>query len=151
MGIWWREIFTGGLWWQSQQTLHLPIDYPSIFHLSEITHLSTTSFVNTKSLLQNTGLLCSWLTALSINGCERIKLSTLSGRVDVSLTHVPGRGSGIFELSTGNQAEFDVACSLNLPKREREMTVNKLRILPKGETLLMVIPPLNGITTQDNH
>lgn len=44
-----------------------------------------------------------------------MKFNTVSGKLDVSSTHVPGRGSGIFDLSTGNHAEFDVACSLNLP------------------------------------
>jgi len=36
-----------------------------------------------------------------------MKFRTVSGRFDVSLTHVPGRGSGTREFSTGNQAEFD--------------------------------------------
>lgn len=44
-----------------------------------------------------------------------MKFNTVSGKLDVSSTQVPGLGSGIFELSTGNQAEFDVACSLNFP------------------------------------
>lgn len=38
-----------------------------------------------------------------------MKLRTESGRLAVSLTHVPGRGSGTFEFKTGSQAEFDVA------------------------------------------
>lgn len=46
-----------------------------------------------------------------------MKFSTVSGRFDVSLTHVPGRGSGTRELSTGSHAEFDEDCSLNLPAR----------------------------------
>lgn len=45
-----------------------------------------------------------------------MKLSTVSGRLAVSLTQVPGLGSGTFEFNTGNQAELDVACSLNFPK-----------------------------------
>ena len=52
---------------------------------------------------------------MSTNGCDRMKLSTVSGKLAVSLTQVPGRGSGTFEFSTGNHAELDVACSLNFP------------------------------------
>lgn len=37
----------------------------------------------------------------------------------VSLWHVPGRGSGTFEFSTGSQALFELACSLNLPAKKR--------------------------------
>lgn len=44
-----------------------------------------------------------------------MKLRTVSGRLEVSLTHTPGRGSGIFDGKTGSQAEFDEACSLNFP------------------------------------
>lgn len=44
-----------------------------------------------------------------------MKFNTVSGKLDVSSTHVPGRGSGTFDLSTGNQAELEVACSLNFP------------------------------------
>lgn len=44
-----------------------------------------------------------------------MKLSTVSGRFEVSLTQVPGRGSGTREFSTGSHAEFDEDCSLNLP------------------------------------
>lgn len=44
-----------------------------------------------------------------------MKFNTVSGKLDVSSTHVPGLGSGIFDFKTGNHAEFDVACSLNLP------------------------------------
>lgn len=79
------------------------------------TYLSTTNLVKTRSRLKKTGFECSWLTALSINGCDRMKFNTVSGRLDVSSTHVPGRGSGIFDFKTGNHAELDVACSLNLP------------------------------------
>lgn len=46
-----------------------------------------------------------------------MKFNTVSGRLAVSSTHVPGRGSGILLFSTGSQAEFEVACSLNLPVR----------------------------------
>lgn len=80
-----------------------------------LAYLSTTNLVKTKSRLKKTGFECSWLTALSINGCDLMKFNTVSGKLDVSSTHVPGRGSGIFDLRTGNHAEFDVACSLNLP------------------------------------
>ena len=41
----------------------------------------------------------------------------LPGRVWVSLTHCPGLGSGTLDERTGNQAELDDACSLNLPKK----------------------------------
>lgn len=44
-----------------------------------------------------------------------MKFRTVSGRLEVSLTHTPGRGSGIFDGKTGNHAEFDDACSLNFP------------------------------------
>lgn len=47
-----------------------------------------------------------------------MKFKTESGRPEVSLTHVPGLGSGTFEFNTGSQAEFEVACSLNLPVNE---------------------------------
>lgn len=33
----------------------------------------------------------------------------------MSSTQVPGRGSGTLDLRTGNQAELEVACSLNFP------------------------------------
>lgn len=78
-------------------------------------YLSTTNLVKTKSRLKNTGFECSWFTALSINGCVRMKFNTVSGKLEVSSTQVPGRGSGTLDFSTGNQAEFDVACSLNFP------------------------------------
>lgn len=42
-----------------------------------------------------------------------IKLSTLSGRASVLLTHVPGRGVGTLARSTGNHAELDDACITN--------------------------------------
>lgn len=46
-----------------------------------------------------------------------MKFSTVSGSEDVSLTHVPGLGSGTLLLITGNQAEDEVACSLNFPSK----------------------------------
>lgn len=46
-----------------------------------------------------------------------IKLSTVSGREDVSFTQVPGLGSGTLLVMTGSQAELEVACSLNLPSK----------------------------------
>jgi hypothetical protein len=55
-----------------------------------------------------------------------MKLSTMSGRLDVSLEQVPGRGSGTFEFRTGNQAELDDDCSLNLPENQR--LIKKSRI-----------------------
>lgn len=39
----------------------------------------------------------------------------MSGNEDVSLTQVPGRGSGTLLVITGSQAELDDACSLNFP------------------------------------
>lgn len=48
-----------------------------------------------------------------------MKFNTESGNVAVSLWHVPGRGSGTFEFSTGSQALFELACSLNLPAKKR--------------------------------
>ena len=33
------------------------------------------------------------------------------------MTHCPGLGSGTLDERTGNQAELDDACSLNLPKK----------------------------------
>lgn len=48
-----------------------------------------------------------------------MKFRTVSGRFEVSLTHVPGRGSGTREFSTGSQAELEEDCSLNLPAREQ--------------------------------
>lgn len=44
-----------------------------------------------------------------------MKFNTESGSAAVSLIHVPGRGSGTLEFNTGNQAELEDACSLNLP------------------------------------
>lgn len=44
-----------------------------------------------------------------------IKFKTVSGRDDVSLTQVPGLGSGTRLLMTGSHAELEVACSLNFP------------------------------------
>lgn len=56
-----------------------------------------------------------------------MKLRTVSGRFEVSLTHVPGRGSGTREFNTGSHAEFDEDCSLNLPaKRDRESEREKI-------------------------
>lgn len=52
-----------------------------------------------------------------------MKLRTVSGRLEVSLTHTPGRGSGIFDGSTGSQAEFDEACSLNLPVKRLVLNI----------------------------
>lgn len=46
-----------------------------------------------------------------------MKLRTVSGNEAVSLTQVPGLGSGTLLLITGNQAELDEACSLNLPSK----------------------------------
>lgn len=43
-----------------------------------------------------------------------MKLRTESGRVSVSLTQVPGLGSGTLLERTGSQAEEEEACSLNL-------------------------------------
>lgn len=80
-----------------------------------LTYLSTTSLVRMTSRLKKTGLPNSWSTALSISGCLRMKFNTESGSVAVSLWQVPGRGSGTLEFSTGSQALFEVACSLNLP------------------------------------
>lgn len=54
-----------------------------------------------------------------------MKFNTVSGRLDVSSTQVPGLGSGILDLSTGSQAEFDVACSLNFPIRTQNCTLEK--------------------------
>lgn len=46
-----------------------------------------------------------------------MKFSTVSGSEDVSLTQVPGLGSGTLLLMTGSQAEDEVACSLNFPSK----------------------------------
>ena len=46
-----------------------------------------------------------------------MKFSTVSGKEDVSLTQVPGLGSGTLLLITGSHAELDVACSLNFPSK----------------------------------
>lgn len=102
------------LWKKDRNFSEFPTKFGG-WTFKQSTYLSTMSFVNIKSRLKYTGLLCSWFTALSINGCERIKLSTVSGKLDVSSTHVPGLGSGIFDFKTGNQAEVDDACSLNFP------------------------------------
>jgi hypothetical protein len=52
-----------------------------------------------------------------------MKLRTVSGRVSVSLTQVPGRGSGTRLDRTGSQADDDEACSLNLPLKADWMSV----------------------------
>lgn len=52
-----------------------------------------------------------------INITHLIKLSTVSGKDEVSLTQVPGLGSGTLLLMTGNQAELEDACSLNFPSK----------------------------------
>lgn len=57
-----------------------------------------------------------------------MKFNTVSGKLEVSFTHVPGRGSGIFELSTGSQAELEVACSLNFPAEEKWNNENKRKV-----------------------
>lgn len=44
-----------------------------------------------------------------------MKFKTVSGKVSVSFTQVPGRGSGTLLLRTGNHAELEDACSLNFP------------------------------------
>jgi len=46
-----------------------------------------------------------------------MKFRTVSGRVSVSLTQVPGLGSGTLLLMTGSQADEEVACSLNFPSK----------------------------------
>ena len=48
-----------------------------------------------------------------------MKFKTVSGKLAVSFTQVPGRGSGTFEFKTGNHAEFDEACSLNFPAKNK--------------------------------
>jgi hypothetical protein len=53
-----------------------------------------------------------------------MKFKTVSGKLAVSSTQVPGRGSGTFEFNTGSQAELDDACSLNLPVNKKENIVN---------------------------
>lgn len=55
-----------------------------------------------------------------------MKLRTVSGRLEVSLTHTPGRGSGIFDGRTGSHAEFDEACSLNFPEKRRMFCIRFL-------------------------
>lgn len=52
-----------------------------------------------------------------MNNIYLMKLSTESGRDSVSLTQVPGLGSGTLLLITGNQADEEVACSLNFPSK----------------------------------
>lgn len=52
-----------------------------------------------------------------------MKLSTVSGKVSVSLTQVPGLGSGTRLDKTGNQADDDVACSLNFPLKAAWMSL----------------------------
>ena len=59
-----------------------------------------------------------------------MKFKTVSGKLDVSLTQVPGRGSGTREFKTGNHAELELDCSLNLPveketKRRTQTKCNK--------------------------
>lgn len=44
-----------------------------------------------------------------------MKFNTVSGNVSVSLTQVPGRGSGTLLDKTGSQADEEEACSLNFP------------------------------------
>lgn len=51
-----------------------------------------------------------------------MKLRTVSGKVSVSLTQVPGLGSGTLLVKTGNHAEEDDACSLNLPLKAAWMS-----------------------------
>lgn len=55
-----------------------------------------------------------------------MKFKTESGKLAVSLTHVPGRGSGTFEFKTGSHAEFDDACSLNFPAKKRTQKNHKI-------------------------
>lgn len=57
-----------------------------------------------------------------------MKFSTVSGKACVSFIHVPGRGSGNFDLSTGNHAEFDVACSLNLPEKITKFSLGSIKV-----------------------
>lgn len=58
-----------------------------------------------------------------------MKFRTVSGKLAVSLTQVPGRGSGTLEFSTGSHAEFDDACSLNFPGRRRFLGIlSRLKI-----------------------
>lgn len=57
-----------------------------------------------------------------------MKLRTVSGRFEVSLTHVPGRGSGTREFNTGSHAEFDDDCSLNLPAKGERVRGRKYSI-----------------------
>ncbi len=81
-----------------------------------------------------------------------MKLSTVSGRLDVSSTQVPGLGSGIFELSTGSHAEFEVACSLNFPatiiyflfKLRTERRKNLFKITSKGAMNFIDIKTTNS-------
>lgn len=63
-----------------------------------------------------------------------MKFKTVSGKLDVSSTHVPGRGSGIFDFRTGNHAEFEVACSLNLPAEKMVCIVTILFELVSSHT-----------------
>lgn len=51
----------------------------------------------------------------------------------MSSTQVPGRGSGTLDFRTGNQAELEVACSLNFPiSNFKRMMIKKF---PSGHRL----------------
>lgn len=65
------------------------------------------------------------MTAESIKGCDLMKLRTVSGKVSVSSTQVPGLGSGTRLDKTGSHAEEDVACSLNFPLNEAWMSLRE--------------------------
>jgi len=116
-----RQMSTGKLpcdWLLARPTDHWQLEtgnWLAALMNTVLTYLSTTSLVSMTSRLKKTGLPNSWSTALSISGCLRMKFNTESGSVAVSLWQVPGRGSGTLEFSTGSQALFEVACSLNLP------------------------------------
>jgi hypothetical protein len=77
-----------------------------------------------------------------------MKLSTESGRLAVSLTHVPGRGSGTFEFKTGSHAELDVACSLNFPEK---MSTQKNHKISTKKFVFFVLHFLNSSFIHDIH
>lgn len=54
-----------------------------------------------------------------------MKCNTVSGKVSVSFTQVPGLGSGTLLDKTGSQADEEVACSLNFPLKTSWMSESR--------------------------
>ena len=95
----------------------------------------STIFTYFKLALTNTGRPPKAGTASSIILWPLTKLSVDSGRFCESAEHRPGLGCGSFILTTGNQFEFAVSCSLNAPSNvsNRSLNLNAQIALPAIE------------------